>query len=743
MDNSLILEDYYAQNAKKLRGMVDRILSKFGGICQKDWDDFYSLANEVLIQLLERYDGRQSFDGFLYAGLSNKIKTEITGRNRLKRGADRITESIDAQVGEDCATLGDFLVSDFDLERELSYLGEEYLDETMQQYLSQLSKLQKSILTMLTAGYDQGKIREQLNLSEKQYYRNLNDLKSYEKTRYLRMKESKKAAEEENEVAAKKAAVLTQEISKETVYPISACIDMIEECVIRDDHPLQRQAEQWNNQMKGNLIVTILHKYPIPSIVVAEQSDGGMTTQWLIDGKQRLSNLFSYKKNKFKISKNVERPVITYQSTVKTETGQVVRDELGNPKYEMRAFDVRGKYFRDLPVELQKKFDSYNIHVVIYLSCCDDELEYHIRRYNAVKPMSVAQKGITHLGNQLARVVKSISEMSFFKNKGNYRASDFINGTMDRVITESLMAIHFLNDWKKRNEDICDYLKENARVSHFNGFEELIGRLDEILTEETAALFNTRDSFLWFALFSRFSKYGLEDREFAAFLLEFKKVLHEKAIQTVTYDQLNEKSTKDKNVIIQKLDFLESLMDDYLHIKKEKIVSRFVINNKKFTGYINSFMDTDLIKIIDIRPETDQVRAAVQSLMMVCGIEDLSDRSIQDFILQKEALDALDEKMDDTLLYLGILDEWSLNVDNNSSIFQKETIPALINTVAYACNLEEDGTAIKWFENYVGAYPADGCFTRSQYENYNKMAESLDRYIRYEQRKKWHVQPMQ
>ena len=95
-----ILITYYAENAKKLHKIVDKILLKFGGLSNKDLDDFYSLANEVFVDVMKRYDKSQSFDVFLYSCLSNKIKTEITKRNREKRKADRMSISIDTPVGD-------------------------------------------------------------------------------------------------------------------------------------------------------------------------------------------------------------------------------------------------------------------------------------------------------------------------------------------------------------------------------------------------------------------------------------------------------------------------------------------------------------------------------------------------------------------------------------------------------------------------------------------------------------------
>ena len=129
MDNDNLLEEYYTQNARKLRRMVDRILRRFSGISQKDYDDFYSLANEVFTGALRRFDGTQSFEGFLYACLFNRIKTEFTKRNREKRKTDTQSVSLDTPVGDGESVLGDMLESDFNMEAELE--KKEYMDRAV------------------------------------------------------------------------------------------------------------------------------------------------------------------------------------------------------------------------------------------------------------------------------------------------------------------------------------------------------------------------------------------------------------------------------------------------------------------------------------------------------------------------------------------------------------------------------------------------------------------------------------
>ena len=165
-----ILITYYADNAKKLHKVVDKILLKFGGLSDRDIDDFYSLANEVFVDVMRRYDDSQPFDGFLYSCLLNKIKSEMTRRNREKRRADRISISIDTPIGDDeNITIGDMIADNFSIEKEIFEKKEEGYSRKMLTYLNRLSSLQKEVLRLNIAGYLPGEIREELHISEKEY----------------------------------------------------------------------------------------------------------------------------------------------------------------------------------------------------------------------------------------------------------------------------------------------------------------------------------------------------------------------------------------------------------------------------------------------------------------------------------------------------------------------------------------------------------------------------------------------
>ena len=180
-----IIDAYYADNAKNLHKVVDKILFRFGGLSNKDLDDFYSLANEVFVDVMKRYDDTQSFDGFLYSCLSNKIMSEMTRRNREKRKADRMSVSLDAPVKEeDGCSLEDLLADSFDLEKEV--FGEiDSLTVKLERYLERLSRRQKEVLKLLSDCYMAAEIQKMLHMSKKEYADALDGIRCYENIKIL------------------------------------------------------------------------------------------------------------------------------------------------------------------------------------------------------------------------------------------------------------------------------------------------------------------------------------------------------------------------------------------------------------------------------------------------------------------------------------------------------------------------------------------------------------------------------
>lgn len=174
-----ILNAYYADNAKKLHMLVDRMLFRFGGLSDQDKDDFYSLANEVFVHVMRKYDNDQPFDSFLYTCLLRKIKAEMTRRNRYKRKTDRLSVSIYMPVGEEEELIvADILVSDFDMDREIFEKNND--NSKMEKYLEQLTKRQRKIVELLMDSYDADEIQKLLCITKKEYMDAMLGIHAYE-----------------------------------------------------------------------------------------------------------------------------------------------------------------------------------------------------------------------------------------------------------------------------------------------------------------------------------------------------------------------------------------------------------------------------------------------------------------------------------------------------------------------------------------------------------------------------------
>nr|DAW84267.1 MAG TPA: Protein of unknown function DUF262 [Bacteriophage sp.] len=672
MNTDKILDGYYKDNAQKLRAIVDKLLRDFGGISQKDYDDFYSLANAVFAGALKQYDAARDFDGFLYSCLSNRIKTEITRRNRIKRRADMTAISIDTPIGgESGATIGDTLQSEFDITKEIDRETGLFRDDKVVRYLDRIPVRTRRILEMKMESIPASDIKKILKLSDKDYERYYRQARVFDYTSILFQDTGMVSNLEEVTVMQKSTQTL--EKSKPDKLCIASINKKIERHTIRFDHPLQRESEQWSPAMKGNLISDILQGNPIPPLVFAEQVANGLAIIWDLDGKQRCTTAYSFSKDAFKITKNIRRWLIAYQTSVKGKDGTEIFDKSGFPVYEKQEFDIRGKKYSELPEELQDRFKEYNFEIVQYLNCSSEDIAYHIARYNEGKPMTVSQKGLTRLGEKFATMVKSISGMPFFRDYGGYKVSEGGNGTVNRVVVESVMAANFLEHWKKKQEDMCEFIKDNATAEDFDSFEDLVERITRAGTEETFNMFDSKDSFMWFGLFARFVMTGFDDSRFIEFMAEFSRSLHRREINGKSFDDLNGKATKDKAVVLNKINHLEKLMNEYLGTGKE-------------AGPVDG------------------------------------EKSILEFLRDTVSPGITQE---DFSLYQEILEDLTLNVDHSSKLLEEANRPSLLALVAYS--IEKDMDLDIWIVEF---FKKNAAYCSNQTENYKNMVKELTAYFR-------------
>lgn len=182
----VILEEYCSNEMRKLKQLCYPILIQIGGISEKDYDDFYSIALDALADSALRYDETKKcqFNTFLIGNIKRKFNTEVRDRNRNKRIPAKKIQSLDCLISDDGIPLSEIIPSDFDIFEEVC-IHNEWKESKIEKYLSKLSIIQRKIVSLLSDGYKAKEIRELLHMSEKEYSQNLAAIQAYENVREL------------------------------------------------------------------------------------------------------------------------------------------------------------------------------------------------------------------------------------------------------------------------------------------------------------------------------------------------------------------------------------------------------------------------------------------------------------------------------------------------------------------------------------------------------------------------------
>ena len=697
-----LINDYCDNNMSKLKKISCDAFFRYG-IPQYEYDELYDDAMKVLMESVVSYDESQGASFKTY--LTNNIKKSVIDwyrdnyqrskrKNLLTDKNGRIVKvnkdgnvtdddkgkpviipdtSFDAPTEED-NDLVEKIASNFSVEDKSEF--DFNVDEKVEEFIESLPKVEKNILLLRMENTSVDKIKQKLNISNGEYN---NAMKSIKMNKGLSAF-SKNKNDGNYDVEVKDMEDRIIEISESENYRTDkySMYSLLQDKKNGDmncNYILQREPFQWTTEEANRYFCRILSNLPIPEIILCEQKKKGLTISHLIDGLQRLSYAEAFKENRIKIgTAGAERHLIQYRDYLLDDNGNRILDDDGLPEYEMKVFDVIGKYYKDLPDELKKRFNNFNINVTKFFDCTDEQIADHIRDYNNHASMNKEQGGLLNVSAQTAGHIKKISQKNtFFKNCGKFTDNNVIKGKLERVVAESIMLLFFRDSWKAKLDTIYKYVDENATEqqflklnSHFNRLELALGDdnkdLKSLLTPTTMPM--------WIAVFDKFTTYNIEDSRFVDFLKAYNTELKDKEINGVSMADFKDQQTKKKATITGKIDLLVRLMNEYLHIDQIEVEN----NN--------------------------------------------SEETVLSFVRENADPTATDE---DVSLYTDMVED-CVKIDDP---VYKECGTALVALMAYACQNDKDQDFEKWIENYRNKSE----FSQSQKVNYTYMKKSFDNYI--------------
>lgn len=462
---------------------------------------------------------------------------------------------------------------------------------------------------------------------------------------------------------------------REQAIALSSYLKSVNSEDISENQDVQRMF-CWDNAAINELILTVLTEDYIPPIILGEEElGGGLTQEYIVDGIQRTTALNKFRHMNWKTTKSFENSIIQYQAKRRDEEGLLVKGEDGSILWDSCEFNIANKTFDQLPDELKKKFDDYQIRIVIHQNCTMQEISKLVRRYNRNKSMGSNQKALTWIPTY-ARKIKSIVCNAFYRECVTYSDANRKNGTYEQTVANAVMATFHMNDWKKTPKDRNEFLETCSSVNEFNIIEEYGNRIEKVCKNRNQNVFSFKDIPVWFAVFHNFTKYGLDDNKFSEFVDKISTDLSEKVIGEYSYGSLDKESgTSDKRIVMAKIETYTALMEEFLNID----------------------------------PKTTK--------------EDVenSDESVLSFVQKNVNPDVTEEDVDE---YIDLVD-YCFNhnqIKIDIPLYQNCQM-ALIALMAYACsnNREDD------FEKWIKKYQSQTNFSLSQKDNYVHMKESMDR----------------
>ena len=708
------INEYCVNDMSKLKKISYNAFFRYG-IPAHEHDELYDDAMNVLMESVVNFDSSQgaSFKTYLINNIKKSVidwyrdnyqrckrKNLLTDKNGKIVKVDKngnVTDddkgkpviipdtSFDAPTEED-NDLVEKIASDFNVEDKSEF--DFSADEKVDNFIDSLPRIQKNILLMRMENVPADNIKQKLNISDREYSSAMKSIKINKGLSvFSKNKNDGNYDVEVNNMEDRIIEISESENYRTDKYSMYSLLQDKKNGDVNCNYILQREPFQWTTEEANRYFCRILSNLPIPEIILCEQKKKGLTISHLIDGLQRLSYAEAFKENRIKIgSAGAERHLIQYRDYVLDDNGNRVLDEDGLPEYEMKIFDVIGKYYKDLPDELKKRFNNFNINVTKFFDCTDEQIADHIRDYNNHASMNKEQGGFLNVSAQTAGYIKNISQKNtFFKNCGKFTDNNVIKGKLERVVAESIMLMFFRDSWKAKLDTIYKYVDENATEqqflklnSHFNRLELALGDdnkdLKSLLTPTTMPM--------WIAVFDKFTTYNIEDSRFIDFLRAYNTELKDKEIDGVSMADFKDQQTKKKATITGKIDLLVKLMNEFLHIDTKEANDTELENNN-----------------------TEE------------SAEENTEESILSFVRENANSNATNDDVD---FYTDMVEDC---VKIDAPVY-KYCKMALIALMAYACQKEQDQDFESWIKNYKISN-----FSPSQKANYLYLKRDFDKFI--------------
>ena len=193
------------------------------------------------------------------------------------------------------------------------------------------------------------------------------------------------------------------------------------------NHPIQRQSAQWSNEQQSLLIHSMLDNFPVPAVFIHKTESVEVDSRGrhsyaysVLDGKQRMTTVFSYIDGEFALA-----------------------DDTPNVTIEDTEYEIAGKYFDDLDEDVQQEILRFKFNIQVFEDVTDEVIEEIFFRLNNSTPLTKPQKAKPLMGVSNSIFINEILENRFFKEKCNFTKRQLVQSADLCTLLQGMMLLDY------------------------------------------------------------------------------------------------------------------------------------------------------------------------------------------------------------------------------------------------------------------------------------------------------------
>ncbi|MEK5105017.1 DUF262 domain-containing protein [Cytobacillus sp. FSL M8-0252] len=356
---------------------------------------------------------------------------------------------------------------------------------------------------------------------------------------------------------------------KNVPFSVKQIVKMIDKETIIFDYPIQRSDGQWKIDQKSLLIDSLIKNYPIPAVYFVGDKEeititkGGkevsdlVTVRTTLDGKQRMTNFYSYVKGEYALSKDMKPVVIDAQE-----------------------YEIANKTFEELDEEVQdnilsRTITSYTVEGDIVT---DEEIADLLFRLNNGVPMTTQQKSKALMGLKWAEKINDLGEHILIHNLAAFSKSQIRTEAHITALIQTMMMLdgkyEYINVSQKVISEYSQTFQDDPEYKEtlIEKVKEAMDYLSNILGKKEKLLLKKVHFPMTLITALEAKQKGIQEEEFFEWLTYFKSALKEEEGSEIeiptNYLEYTGSGTVDKVKAIGRMNEMKRHMNEYFN-KKE------------------------------------------------------------------------------------------------------------------------------------------------------------------------------